>query len=303
MTSRNNIDVALVYDFDGTLSPGNMQEFGFVQAIGKDPAQFWERVAKMSRENDASGILCYMYLMLQEAVANGISLRRESFQRFGSKIELFKGVREWFPSINEYGKSIGLNIKHYINSSGLREMIEGTPIAKEFENIYACSFLYNVDGIAFWPAVAVDYTTKTQFLFKINKGIREVSDNKRINEFVAKEDRPIPFERMIYFGDGETDVPSMSVVKSQGGHAIAIYGDPKKKATAQKLINENRVDYMCMANYSEGEEIHTTVMHILDKIRSDYDSRQLQDSFSFSQLQKIKGRINVKKTTFVLWSK
>lgn len=266
MTARNNIDVALVYDFDGTLSPGNMQEFGFVQAVGKDPTQFWEKVVRMATQNDASGILCYMYLMLQEAVANGISLRRESFQRFGSKIELFKGVREWFPSINEYGKSVGLNIKHYINSSGLREMIEGTPIAKEFENIYACSFLYNVDGIAFWPSVAVDYTTKTQFLFKINKGIREVSDNKRINEFVAKEDRPIPFERMIYFGDGETDVPSMSVVKGQGGHSIAVYGDSSKRATAMQLLKEDRVNYACKADYSIGGDIHTTVKHILDQI-------------------------------------
>ena len=283
MTANKDIDVALVYDFDGTLSPGNMQEFGFVQAVGKDPTQFWEKVVGMATQNDASGILCYMYLMLQEAVANGISLRRESFQRFGSKIELFKGVREWFPTIHEYGRSIGLNIKHYINSSGLREMIEGTPIAKEFENIYACSFLYNVDGIAFWPAVSVDYTTKTQFLFKINKGIREVSDNKRINEYVAKEDRPVPFERMIYFGDGETDVPSMSVVKSQGGHAIAVYGDPKKKATAQKLINENRVDFMCKADYSEDGEIHSTVKRILDKIRADYDFRQLLDSHKCKQ--------------------
>lgn len=266
MAKKETIDVALIYDFDGTLSPGNMQEFGFVQAIGKDPTQFWEKVAMMARENDASGILCYMYLMLQEAKANQISLKRESFHRFGAQVELYDGVKEWFGMINEYGKSIGLNIRHYINSSGLKEMIEGTPIAKEFENIYACSFLYDIDGVAYWPAVAVDYTTKTQFLFKINKGIHEVSDNKRINEFVAKEDRPIPFERMIYFGDGETDVPSMSVVKSQGGHAIAVYGDPKKKATATKLINENRVDFMCKADYSEEEEIHTTVMHILDKI-------------------------------------
>ena len=146
MTTKKKIDVALIYDFDGTLSPGNMQEFGFVQAIGKDPTQFWEKVVGMATENDASGILCYMYLMLQEAVSNGISLRRETFQQFGTKIELFKGVREWFPSINEYGKSIGLNIRHYINSSGLREMIEGTPIAREFENIYACCLLAGRSG-------------------------------------------------------------------------------------------------------------------------------------------------------------
>ncbi len=283
MVTQGTIDVALVYDFDGTLALGNMQEFGFVQAIGKDPNEFWNRTYEMAVGNDASGILCYMYLMLQEAKANGISLKRENFQKFGSMIELFQGVEEWFSLINQYGKSIGLNIKHYINSSGLKEMVEGTPIAKEFENIYACSFLYDAEGNAYWPSVAVDYTTKTQFLFKINKGIKEVSDNKKINEYVADEDRPIPFERMIYFGDGETDVPSMSVVKSQGGHAIAVYGNPKKKTTAMKLIKENRVDFMCKADYSEGGEIHSTVKRILDKIRADYDFRQLLDSHKCKQ--------------------
>lgn len=274
MTKEDSINVALVYDFDGTLAPGNMQEFGFVQAIGKDPNEFWNRTYEMAVGNDASTILCYMYLMLQEAKANGISLKRDNFRKFGSMIKLYQGVEEWFSLINQYGQSIGLNIQHYINSSGLKEMVEGTSIAKEFENIYACSFLYDTEGNAYWPAVAVDYTTKTQFLFKINKGIKEVSDNKKINEYVAKKDRPIPFERMIYFGDGETDVPSMSVVKSQGGHAIAVYGDPKKKATATKLINANRVDFMCMADYSEGREVYDTVCRILNKIRADYDRQQ-----------------------------
>ncbi|MBQ6238389.1 MAG: haloacid dehalogenase-like hydrolase [Bacteroidales bacterium] len=274
MTKEDSINVALVYDFDGTLAPGNMQEFGFVQAIGKDPNEFWNKTYEMAVGNDASTILCYMYLMLQEAKANGISLKRDNFRKFGSMIKLYQGVEEWFSLINQYGKSIGLNIQHYINSSGLKEMVEGTSIAKEFENIYACSFLYDTEGNAYWPAVAVDYTTKTQFLFKINKGIKEVSDNKRINEYVAKEDRPIPFERMIYFGDGETDVPSMSVVKSQGGHAIAVYGDPKKKATATKLINANRVDFICLADYSEGREVYDTVCRILNKIRADYDRQQ-----------------------------
>lgn len=274
MANKKKIDVALVYDFDGTLSPGNMQEFGFVQAIGKDPEAFWEKVNELATKNDASGILCYMYLMLQEAKTNGISLKRNSFRKFGSMVELFKGVEDWFSMINDYGKLKGINIKHYINSSGLKEMIEGTPIAKRFENIYACSFLYNVDGVAYWPAVAVDYTTKTQFLFKINKGIKEISDNKKINEYVAKEDRPIPFERMIYLGDGETDVPSMKVVKEYGGHSIAVYGSRKQKTTAQRLIKEDRVNFVCKADYTENSEIHTAVSLILDKIRADYDFQQ-----------------------------
>ncbi|MCR4811266.1 MAG: haloacid dehalogenase-like hydrolase [Bacteroidales bacterium] len=277
MATSKKIDVALIYDFDGTLSPGNMQEFGFVQEIGKNPDDFWQKTVEMATTNDASGILCYMYLMLQEAKACGISLKRDSFQKFGSMVKLFKGVEEWFELINQYGKARGINIKHYINSSGLKEMIEGTSIAKRFDNIYACSFLYDVDGVAVWPAVAVDYTTKTQFLFKISKGIQEISDNKKINEFVAKEDRPIPFERIIYMGDGETDVPCMSVVREQGGHSIAVYGNRKKKVVAERLIKENRVNFVCKADYTENSEIHIIVKLILDKIRADYDLKGVAD--------------------------
>ncbi len=267
--------VALIYDFDGILSPGNMQEFGFIQAIGKDKTEFWKKNKELSEQNDANGILCYMYLMMQAAKNNGISLKRESFKDFGAKVELFEGVREWFSLINNYGKAIGLDIKHYINSSGLKEMIEGTSIAKEFENIYACSFLYDVDGIAYWPAVAVDFTAKTQFLFKINKGIKEVSDNKKINEYVPESERPIPFERMIYFGDGETDIPCMKMIKDHGGHSIAVYGDKKKKDTAHKLIKENRVNFACKADYRPEKEIYAVVKRILDKIKADIEFNRL----------------------------
>jgi len=267
--------IALIYDFDGTLSPGNMQEFGFIHAIGKDKEDFWKKNRELSEENDANSILCYMYLMLQAAKINDISLKRESFIQFGSQVELFEGVKEWFSLINQYGRELGLDIKHYINSSGLKEMIEGTSIAKEFENIYACSFLYNVDGVAYWPAVAVDYTAKTQFLFKINKGIKEVSDNRKINEFIPEDERPVPFEHMIYFGDGETDIPCMKMVKEHGGHSIAVYGDNKKKVTALKLIRENRVNFACSANYTEGKDIFCVVKRILGKISADYEFARL----------------------------
>ena len=269
--------VALIYDFDGTLSPGNMQEFGFIQATGKKKEEFWKQNKELSEGKDANGILTYMYQMYIEAKAHNISLRRESFQKFGQSIELFDGVTEWFTMINEYGRSIGLDIKHYINSSGLKEMIEGTSIANEFENIYACSFLYDIDGIANWPAVAVDYTAKTQFIFKINKGINEVSDNRKINEYIPEEERPIPFSRMIYFGDGETDIPCMKMVKVHGGHSIAVYSNAKKKETAKKLINDNRVNFICQADYREGKEMHMIVKRILDKIKADYEFQRLLD--------------------------
>lgn len=278
MTKKRPI-VALIYDFDGTLSPGNMQEFGFIQAIGKDKAEFWAKNKKLSEENDANGILTYMYLMIQAAKSNGISLRRESFKRFGENVELFDGVKEWFALVNDYGRSIGLDIRHYINSSGLKEMIEGTSIAKEFENIYACSFLYDVDGIAYWPAVAIDYTAKTQFLFKINKGIKEVSDNKKINQYIPEKERPIPFERMIYFGDGDTDIPCMKMIKEHGGHSIAVYanGNSGKKATALQLVKDNRVNFVCPADYRAGKEINMVVKRILDKIKADYEFQRLLD--------------------------
>lgn len=269
--------IALIYDFDGTLSPGNMQEFGFIKAIGKDKDEFWAKNKKMSVENDASLILCYMKLMIDEAGYNDLPLHRESFMKYGSNIELFPGVLEWFSLINGYGKSIGVEIKHFINSSGLKEMIEGTPIAKEFTNIYACSFFYDANGAAKWPAVAVDYTTKTQFLFKINKGIEEVNDVTKINEYLPESERPFPFKHMIYFGDGKTDIPCMKLVKANGGYSIAVYGDEKKKNTARKLIDEDRVNFVCKANYNKGKELYGVVKRILDKMKADNDFNRLLD--------------------------
>ena len=270
---------ALIYDFDGTLSPGNMQEFGFIQATGKTKEEFWKRNKQLSEGKDANGILTYMYLMICEARANNISLKRDSFRSFGKNIELFDGVKEWFALVNDYGRSVGLDIKHYINSSGLREMIVGSPIAGEFENIYACSFLYDADDTAYWPAVAIDYTAKTQFLFKINKGIREVSDNRKINRFIPERERPVPFSRMIYFGDGETDIPCMKMIKEHGGHSIAVYeeGNIEKENTAMQLIRENRVNFVCPADYRKDKEIDVVVKNILNKIKADYDFQNLLD--------------------------
>lgn len=277
MSKIKKATVALIYDFDGTLSPGNMQEFGFIKAIGKNKDEFWARSRELSENNDANPILCYMYLMLSMAQKNNISLKRSSFQNFGKDIQLFKGVLEWFKLITDYGKDLNLDVKHYIISSGLKEMIEGTEIAKYFENIYACSFLYNVDEVALWPAVAVDYTAKTQFLFKINKGIKEVSDNQKINAYIPESERPIPFQHMIYFGDGETDIPCMKMVKYHGGNSIAVYRphDKNKKAIAEKLISQDRVNFVCMADYTVHKDIYRIVTTILNKIKTDLEYEAL----------------------------
>lgn len=269
--------VALIYDFDGTLSPGNMQEFSFIKALGMTSEEFWEKSDKLTKNNDANGILCYMKLMLDEAQYRHISLKRESFQRFGREVEFYAGVAEWFSLVNGYGRAKGVAVRHYINSSGLKEMIEGTAIASEFENIYACSFLYDVDGKAVWPAVAVDFTTKTQFLFKINKGISSVSDNSEVNRYMREEERPVPFRRMIYFGDGQTDIPCMKMVRQNGGHSIAVY-DPasaEKRRAAERLILEERVNFVCPADYREGGETYNVVTTIIDKMKYDYEFEQL----------------------------
>ena len=277
MVEKGNDIVAFIYDFDGTLSPDNMQEYGFIKAIGKNADEFWAENARLSKENDASNILCYMHLMIKMAQTNNISLKRESFQRFGKDVELFEGVKEWFGRINDYGRSKGLDVKHYIISSGLKEMIEGTAIADEFEKIFACSFLYNVDGVAYWPAVAVDYTAKTQFLFKINKGINEVSDNSRINEYKPEDERPVPFTSMVYFGDGETDVPCMKMIKEHGGHAVAVYKpkDAGRKQKALQLISDGRANFVSPADYSEGHEIDCIAHIVLDKIAVDLQINKL----------------------------
>ena len=255
--------VALIYDFDGTLSPGN----------------FWEMSDEIAIGQDASNILSYMKLMFDEARKAGISLQREKFRSFGKSIELFEGVREWFGLINEYGRQHGVSIEHYINSSGLAEMIEGSPIADEFKRIFACSFLYDADGNAVWPGVAVDYTAKTQFIFKINKGILSIRDNKLVNESQLEENKRIPFPHMIYFGDGETDVPCMKIVKMFGGHSIAVYNPltPGKHETAKKLLKQKRVNFITPACYTKDSRTYKVVCSIIDKIKADHELLRLSN--------------------------
>ena len=270
--TKTAVTAALIYDFDGTLAPGNMQEYDFIPAIGKSNREFWSDANSLAEEQDADMVLTYMAKMIHEAKSKGLSLKREAFRESGRRVQLYRGVREWFARINSYGAERGINIVHYINSSGLKEIIEGTPIAHEFKNIYACSFLYDVDGVAYWPAVAVNYTNKTQFIFKINKGVESVFDTKEVNRFMEEKNRPVPFRRMIYIGDGTTDIPCMRLVKNFGGHSIAVY-NPESEKSARKdmtsLIRDNRVNYVCPADYSDGSEIDTIVKTIIEKIAVD----------------------------------
>ena len=269
--------IALIYDFDGTLSPGNMQEFGFIQAIHQTPEEFWTKSDGIARGQDASNILAYMKLMYDEAKKNGIKLTRSDFHRYGADIKLFDGVRDWFRNVNEYGAAHGVKIEHYINSSGLKEIIEGSPIAREFKHIFAGSFIYDENGEAEWPGIAVDFTAKTQFLFKIQKGIFSSRDAKRVNESMAEDAKRIPFTQMIYFGDGETDIPSMKVVNMFGGNAIAVFNptDPRKRGLARKLLRQGRVNFITPAVYSRESRTFRLVCAIIDKVKADNELKLL----------------------------
>ena len=275
---KEKITVALIYDFDGTLAPGNMQEYDFIPAVGKSNMEFWHEANTLAEEQDADQVLTYMARMLQAAQSKGLSLRREAFRESGRNVRFYRGVEEWFGRINRYGEERGVRILHYVNSSGLKEIIEGTPIAHEFKNIYACSFLYNVDGIAYWPAVAVNYTNKTQFIFKINKGVESVFDTKDVNRFMEESKRPVPVSRMIYFGDGTTDIPCMKLVKNFGGHSIAVYNPEEQgqRVVLNELIRDNRVNHVCPADYSESSEMDIVVKTIIDKIVMDQRLAELE---------------------------
>lgn len=269
--------VALIYDFDGTLSPGNMQEFGFIQAVGKTAGEFWDLSNELAVGQDASNVLSYMKMMYDEARKSGIPLKKSDIQRFGKDVELYEGVRDWFKLVNLYADTQGVRVEHYINSSGLKEIIEGSPIASEFKHIFAGSFIYNEDGEAEWPGIAVDYTAKTQFIFKIQKGIFSSQDARKVNSSVADDKKRIPISNMIYMGDGETDIPCMKIVNMFGGHSIAVYkpGDEKKRKVAVKLQKQGRVQFVSPAIYTPNSHAFKIVCAIIDKIKADYALKAL----------------------------
>ncbi len=263
--------VALVYDFDGTLARGNLQERRFIPEIGMTPKAFWEEVKARTKAEDADEILIYMMLMVEKAAARGPPISRDMLARHGEAADLFDGLADggWFTRIDKAARDLSLGCDHYVISSGIDEMIRGCPIYDRFRRVYASSYAYGADGNAIWPKVAINYTTKTQFLFRINKGIETVWDNTGINAWIPEEERPMPFKRMIFIGDGETDIPSMKLVTEYGGHSIAVYDPnraPRDIAKVDHLIAEKRVDFVAPADYTENATLDILVRGILGRI-------------------------------------
>ena len=259
-----------MYDFDKTLCAKDMQEYSFIPNIGMKADEFWFEANKISVKNNMDRILAYMYLMLKTAKKKDLPITKEAFQELGQDVVLYKGVKSWFKRINDYGRSLGVEIEHYILSSGLKEIIEGTPIAKEFKKIYACEFHYNERGNADWPQQTVNFTTKTQFLFRISKGVLDVTDDVRLNTKIKDEERRIPYYNMIYFGDGLTDVPCMKLVKQYGGHSIAIYNKKEKKKVEQLLVDE-RVNFICEGDYQKDSELEIIVKKLIQQVAASND--------------------------------
>lgn len=275
--TRKRPAMAIAYDFDGTLAPGNMQEHQFLPDIGMTPAEFWAEVRRTSEQHQADEVLVYMNLMLRKASAHDVPIRRDDFKAQGKTIRLFDGVTDWFGRINDHAKSKGVELKHFLISSGNEEIFAGTPIAKRFEAVFASKYLFDANGVAQWPALAINYTTKTQYLFRINKGVKNISDNASVNRYVPKSDRPVPFENMVFIGDGATDIPCFRLVKEQGGLSVAVY-TPNRKGGREKASQyrlDGRVHAVVSAVYTEGSDLDKIVKAQIDVVAARHAAESL----------------------------
>ena len=267
------VKLALIYDFDQTLSPRSMQEYSLLPSLGVEDTVFWKSVAEFSRENNMDSVLGYMYCLMKQAQKAGKPLTREFLTSLGKDLEYYPGVEEFFPRINEYAKAKDVQLQHYIISSGTKEILEGCSIYPFFERVFACEFHYDENGEADWPSLAINYTGKTQFLFRINKNSLEIYDNSKINRHSVERD--IPFTNMIYIADGFTDVPCMLLVKNNRGHSIAVYDHDE--TTYQELIDDRRVNYVSRADYREGSQLDKIIKAIIDKIATQSELDQYRD--------------------------
>ena len=260
---RKKTRVAIIYDFDKTLATTDMQNYSFIKNVGLTVSQFWEATGKFCSENNCDKILGYMYMMIKTAKNAGVPLTRKFLNDCAKEVVLFPGVETWFERINEYGKEKGIIIEHYICSSGNKEIIEGTTIAKCFKKIFGCQFVYDpTTKEAIWPKNAINYTQKTQYLYRISKGVLSIKNDEKVNEKIKK--KRIEFKNMIYIGDGITDVPCMEIVKNAGGHAIAIKSENKE--ITKKLEHDKRVQFIVKPDYREESPIDRMVKKIIDLI-------------------------------------
>jgi hypothetical protein len=262
---ENRPIIAFLYDFDKTLCTTDMQDYAFIPSLGMTPAEFWAEANGFGQANRIDGILAYMYTMIRESERRSRPFTRQDLVEKGRGIVLYPGVEDWFRRINAFGEEQGVQVEHYIISSGLREIIEGSSISGAFKEIYASEFYYDGEGRPVWPKLAVNFTAKTQFVYRINKGVLDVSDDKTLNDSMPDDSKRVPFTNMIYMGDGLSDVPCMKMMRAYGGQAIAVYQEGNRTGV-EDLLAKGRVDYMFPADYSEGTALDETVKNIIRKM-------------------------------------
>lgn len=255
--------IAICYDFDKTLTTDDMQSFAFIPNLGMTTAEFWNKTNNFIKKNGCDVTLGFLRTMLDECQKKGIVLSREYLKEMGKNIPFAEGVLTWFKRLNNFAEKHGATLEHYIISSGNKEMIEGTKIFKEFKNVFACEYLYDKNGEAFWPKNTINYTTKTQCLFRICKGAHDISDEHTVNRKTEK--KHVEFRNMIYIGDGVTDIPCMTLVKEKGGTAIAVY-QADKVQIGNELITDGRVNYVCRNSYKSGSSLEKLLKTIIESL-------------------------------------
>ena len=255
--------VAICYDFDKTLATDDMQAFSFIPKLGLDKQEFWNKVYKFTMVNKSDPVISYLQTMISECNKRGIVLTQTYLNSLGKNIKFYDGVTTWFNRINSFADSNNIQLEHYIISSGNKEIISGCKIAKEFTQIFACEFLFNEQGVAYWPKNVVNYTQKTQYLFRICKGTTDITDSKTVNKRVEK--KHVEFRNMLYIGDGLTDVPSMTLVKEKGGTSISVY-TPEKKDESLNLLKDDRVNYICKSDFRNNSQLEKLIKLILENI-------------------------------------
>ena len=253
--------VAIMYDFDKTLSTTDMQNYTFIPNLGMTPDEFWGETGKLSQKYEVERILSYMYCMIKFAKEKGIKMTKEYLRECGKAIKFYPGVTTWFKRINEYANEKGITVEHYLVSSGTKEIVEGCSIYNEFKQVYGCEFLYDENGEACWPKMAINFTQKTQFFFRVAKGAIKATDDAGVNE--KSNEHRVEYRNIIYVGDGMTDIPSMTLVKKNGGHSIAIH--PKDdREVVQQIYDDNRCDFIVEADYSMNGEMDKVVKMLID---------------------------------------
>ncbi|MBQ3494954.1 MAG: haloacid dehalogenase-like hydrolase [Clostridia bacterium] len=269
------VKVAFLYDFDLTLSPRNMQEYSFQDLIGTTKDEWWKDVNEFGKNHNMDGALAMMFKLITVAKEKGIVLKKQDIVNLGKDIEYFDGVETWFKRLTDYARTLGLDLKHYIISSGLKEIIEGTSIAHNFHRIFASCFAYDNNDIPFWPSQSVNYTTKTQYIYRVRKNaIDDLYNASGVNEYIKSKEELVPYENMVYFGDGITDIPSMRTISKKGGNSICVYAPNSEKSykECRKLYLERRSDFLAPADYREGTPLDNICKNILNKIASYIDN-------------------------------